>query len=275
MQTYSVRGRSPHHLIPYIGSKSGFVHIFNDLIPNKFGSEPVIDVFGGSGAFAIYWCSRFGSEQTTYNDNNPVLVNMMRHVRDDPEGLVKQYRIHEEKSSPEYYLQVRKESIQDGLKGAGRFFYLAKNAFSGKIRFNSQNMFNSPMRKGINCPKIDHDKIYRISGAIQHMKITCESFEYYERARNTFLYLDPPYIFNTNSHYNGVPEVADFARFVKTVTPHNNVMISEQNNPKDIGIPESYSIYRINLRRSLQYKTKQESREIIAINYRESAQLHL
>ena len=268
MQTYSVRGRrNPYHLIPYVGNKSGFAHIFDDLIPDRFGDKPVVDVFGGSGAFAIYWCSRFGSEQVTYNDNNPVVVNMMRHVRDDPEGLTGQYRIHREKSSPEYYLQIRKESIQEGLKDAGRFLYLAKNAFSGKIRFNSQNKFNSPMRKGIRCPKIDHDKVRKISRTIQHMKITCESFEYYEHTRGAFLYLDPPYIFNPNSHYNGVPEVEDFTRFVHTATPHNDIMISEQNDPTDIGIPESYEIYRINLRRSLQYITQQESREIIAINY--------
>ena len=268
MQTYSVRGRrSTCHLIPYIGNKSGFAHIFDDLIPDQFGYKPVVDAFGGSGAFAIYWCVRFGSEHVTYNDNNPVVVNMMRHVRDDIEGLIGQYHIHREKSSPEYYLQIRKESIQEGLKDAGRFMYLAKNAFSGKIRFNSENKFNSPMRKGVKCPKINRDKVRSISRAIRHMKITCESFDYYKRTRESFLYLDPPYMFNPNSHYNGVPEAKDFARFVHTVTPHNDIMISEQNNPEDIGIPESYRVYRINLRRSLQYITQQDSREIIAINY--------
>ena len=268
MQAYSVRGgRSPYHLIPYVGNKSGFVHIFDDLISNQFRSKPMVDVFGGSGAFAIYWCSRFGSEQVTYNDNNPVVVNMMRFVRDDVEGLIEQYSIHREKSSPEYYLQVRKESIQEGLKDAGRFFYLTKNAFSGKIRFNGSGKFNTPMRKGARCPVLDEDKMHKISHTIKNMKIANHSFEYFAGMENAFMYLDPPYMNNPNLHYNGVPSTDDFIQFVKEISPKNNVMISEQNEPDKIGIPSSYNVFNITLKRSLQYTTQSRSQEIIAINY--------
>ena len=99
------------------------------------------------------------------------------------------------------------------------------------------------------------------------MKITNYSFECFEDATDAFLYLDPPYMNNTNNHYNAVPATEDFARFVNKTSRHNQIMVSEQNEPDAIGITGSYRIYDIWLRRSLQYFTQNDSKEIIAINY--------
>ena len=260
-------GRNKYHLIPYIGNKSGFAHIFERLMPQDMDGRETVDVFGGSGAFAIYSCFQLGSKHVTYNDNNPILANFMWHVQDNPEGLIREYDRHRDKSSPDYFLKVRGEPLDDGLGGAGRFLYLAKNAFSGKIRFNGSNKFNAPMRKGTKCPRLQEDRLLEISNAIKNMKITNESFEHFEDSKDAFLYLDPPYMNNPNSHYNGVPATKDFAKFVEKITPHNQVMISEQNEPDKIGIPKSYRIYDIVLQRSLQYFTQTGSSEIIAINY--------
>lgn len=260
-------GRNQYHLIPYIGNKSGFVDIFRRLMPPGVGNKRIVDVFGGSGAFAIYCCFEFGSDRITYNDNNPVITNFMTHVRDDPDGLIREYKTHRRMSSPEYFLKVRSQTIEKGLKDAGRFLYLAKNAFSGKIRFNGSNKFNAPMRKGAPCPVINEDKIRKISANIQNMQILNEPFEYFEGAGDAFLYLDPPYMNNPNAHYNGVPSTADFIGFVKKITPKNFVMISEQNDPDEIGLPPAYRVYEVMLRRSLQYITRRDSREIVAINY--------
>lgn len=265
---YEVRnGRNQYHLIPYIGNKSGFSHIFDDLVPADAGKGKVVDVFGGSGAFAIYCCFRFGSENVVYNDNNPVLTNFVTSVRDDVKGLIREYNRHRKRSSTDYFLKVRTESLMDGLKGAGRFLYLAKNAFSGKIRFNKENRFNAPMRKNSQCPALSDERLCDISQRIHHMKITNEEFEKFRNIRHAFLYLDPPYMNNTNGHYNQVLTTESFAEFVRAVSPHNRIMISEQNEPAKIGIPKAYKVYHIMLRRSLQYVTQKDSTEIIAINY--------
>ena len=266
--SYDVRnGRNPYHLIPYIGNKSGFAHIFDELVPEDAGSADIIDVFGGSGAFAIYCSFRFGSRHITYNDNNPVVTNFMKHVRDDPDGLMEQYEEHRNLSGGEYFLQVRNMDIRTGVEGAGRFLYLAKNAFSGKIRFNGSGRFNAPMRKGAGCPRLNKRRFLDISSSISHMRITTQPFQYWSGVKNAFLYLDPPYMNNTNTHYNMVPSTESFMQFVQEITPHNRVMISEQNEPADIGIPDCYAVYSVWLRRSLQYVTQKDSREIIAINY--------
>ena len=262
-----VNGHNKYHLIPYVGNKSGFADIFGKLMPPNVRDMHITDVFGGSGAFAIYCCFEFGSDGVTYNDNNPVLVNFMRHVRDDPDGLLREYESHRLASSPEYFLGIRRQSISDGLEDAGRFLYLAKNAFSGKIRFNSSNKFNAPMRKGARCPMMNESRLRGISANIKRMNILNEHFGYFASVDSEFLYLDPPYMNNTNGHYNGVPDVRDFAEFVGRVHTGNHVMISEQNDPSDIGLPDVFRVYDVVLRRSLQYRTQRGSREIIAINY--------
>ena len=261
-------GSRPCHLIPYVGSKAGFTGIFDELVPDRVGGRRIIDVFGGSGSFAIYCCRRFGSRRVTYNDNNPVLANFMVQVRDNPGRLASEYGRHKHKHSTDYYLETRRRPLDRGMAGAGRFLYLAKNAFSGKIRFNRSNVFNSPARKRTGCPALDISKMHDISSAISNMQITRRGFEEYGRTRGAFMYLDPPYMNNTNQHYNGVPSTAAFAGFVRRIAPRNMVMISEQNEPGVIGLPGSFMVHRVRLLRSLQYATRTGSKEIIATNYR-------
>ena len=258
-------GRNPYHLIPYIGNKSGFVRIFDRLIPDEVASRRIVDAFGGGGSFSIYACDRFGSQNVTYNDNNPVVVNLLRHVQSSPKKLCEQYRRHREKSSSEYYLDMRDRQLDEGLAAAGRFLYLAKNAFSGKIRFNSSNRFNSPMRKNSKCPGLELSRLEWISTTIQRLTITNESYEWYRDIRNAFIYLDPPYMDNPNGHYNGVPETGDFLDFVTNVERRNSVMISEQTV---LPLSDAFRVYRVSLKRSLQYFTQNDSNEVIAINYR-------
>jgi site-specific DNA-adenine methylase len=157
--------------------------------------------------------------------------------------------------------------LLDGLVGAGEFFYLAKNAFSGKIRFNPRGKFNCPMRKNSKCPKIDNEQILYVSSIIKNLKILNKSFGDFQDVENSFLYLDPPYLNNPNGHYNGLIEPAEFVSFVKKTQKFNKIMISEQNKPEELGLSKKYNVFPIFLNRSLQYVTQKSSKEIIAISY--------
>ena len=269
-QHFTVHNKSKQRLklIPYIGCKSGFAHIFDVLIPNNFGKK-IYDVFGGGGGFTFYACNRFGSKNVMYNDHNPVLTNLMECLKKYPEELYAEYQEHYRKSSSEYYLHIRKQKGLDcDVKGAGRFFYLSKNAFSGKIRFNSKNEFNVPMRKNTPCPKIDIKDIVELSETIKYLTIKNKDFKEFQNVNNGLVYLDPPYMNNTNGHYNATVKLDDFIKFVKKVQNNNKVMISEQNTIKELGLlSESYKVFSITLQRSLQYITQSKSKEIIAINY--------
>ena len=170
-------------------------------------------------------------------------------------------------SDPEHYLAVRDMDLNCGAVGAGRFMYLAKNAFSGKIRFNRKGRFNSPMRKGARCPAVRLDGILDLSDMIRDLTITAMDFWEYSGVSGAFVYLDPPYMRNTNGHYDATVRPDRFADFVKTVQGANMVMISEQNDPKSLMLSPGYGVYRVSLRRSMQYFTQRASSEIIAINY--------
>ena len=53
----------------------------------------------------------------------------MKSLKSDPEKLYLEYQKHYKKSSPEYFLNIRKKKISNGVVEAGRFLYLAKMLF--------------------------------------------------------------------------------------------------------------------------------------------------
>ena len=258
--------RSNLKIIPYIGCKAGFKDIFDKIILDNLACR-IYDIFGGGGAFSLYACNRFGSHRVTYNDNNPIVVNLIRQVQTSPFRLWELYNEHYNNSSTEYYYQVRNLCLENGVEGAANFLYLAKNAFSGKIRFNSSNKFNSPIRKGSSCPKVNLDSLLNLSKTIQDLTIMNEDYKEFACVDKSFLYLDPPYFNNTNGHYNGVLDLGEFNQFLRTIELTNKVVLSEQNHPNIFDLPESYTVRPITLMRSLQYFTQNKSEEMIAFNY--------
>ena len=253
-------------IIPYIGCKAGFRDIFDKIIPDNLAGR-IYDIFGGGGAFSLYACNRFGSHRVTYNDNNPVVVNLIRHVQTSPQRLWELYNEHYNYSSTAYYYRIRNLCLENGVQGAANFLYLAKNAFSGKIRFNASNKFNSPIRKGSSCPKVNLDSLLNLSKTIQDLTVMNKDYKTFACVNNAFLYLDPPYFNNTNGHYNGVLNLSEFNQFLRTIELKNRVVLSEQNHPNLFDLPESYTVRSITLMRSLQYFTKKRSEEMIAFNF--------
>ena len=260
------RTRNPLKLIPCIGCKAGFSHIFDQLIPEDLSGR-LIDVFGGGGSFTFYASQRFGGHQVTYNDNNPVLLNLMRSLPSSPDELWRCYQEHFMQASVEYYYQMRKRSLDNGIEDAARFLYLAKNAFSGKIRFNRRNRFNSPIRKGSQCPRLKLDTILNLSELIQDVRLTNQHYQDFRDVKDSFLYLDPPYFNNTNGHYNGILGLDQFKCFIQKVAQSNNLLLSEQNDPRIFELGPDLTVFPIQLVRALQYNTQKGSREIVAFNF--------
>ena len=267
-QNFVVNNRSNSSLkfIPYIGCKAGFGNIFDSILPDEF-DYPIYDIFGGGGAFSFYASNKYGFAKVTYNDNNPVVVNLIRQLQQDPKQLWSLYNEHYVKSSAEYYYYVRDLDLEQDIQGAANFLYLAKNAFSGKIRFNSRNRFNSPIRKGSKCPKVSLEALIKLSGLIQELTITCEDYKSFSKVTQSLIYLDPPYFNNINGHYNDVLNLEAFNQFLRIIETSNRVILSEQNDPAIFALSKKYSVYSITLNRSLQYYNQNKSEEIIAFNY--------
>ena len=94
-----------------------------------------------------------------------------------------------------------------------------------------------------------------------------EDYKAFACVDNAFFYVDPPYFNNTNGHYNGVLDLGEFNRFLRTVELKNKVVLSEQNPPNIFDLPDSYTVRSITLMRSLQYFTQNKSHEMIAFNF--------
>ncbi|RKU28973.1 hypothetical protein C6497_07195 [Candidatus Poribacteria bacterium] len=258
--------RTDLKIIPYVGCKAGFSNIFDKIIPDDLACH-IFDIFGGGGAFSFYASKRFGSHNVTYNDNNPIVVNLIRHVQTSPLHLWELYNEHYNNSSTEYYYHVRELCLENGVQGAANFLYLAKNAFSGKIRFNSNNKFNTSIRKGSTCPKVNLGSLLDLSKIIQNLTIMNKDYKDFACLNNSFFYLDPPYFNNTNGHYNAVLDLGEFNQFLRTIELKNKIVLSEQNHPQIFDLPDSYTVRSITLMRSLQYVTQNKSQEMVAFNY--------
>jgi len=264
---FQIQNSSNLCLIPYIGNKSRFANVFDQLIPTKFSNLKFYDVFGGGAGFTLYACERFGSKNVIYNDNNHALVNFITFVKLDPGGLIHEYKKHQKKSSRNYYNEIRDKNISEGLVGAGRFFYLAKNAFSGKIRFNTKGKFNCPMRKETKCRNVNEQRIFYISSLIKNLKISAHSFEEFYDTKSSFIYLDPPYSYNTNRHYSGSIDVNKFIVFLNNISMKNKVLLSEKHIPKIFNLSKKFYIHDILIKRNLQYFTNEKNEEKICANY--------
>ena len=268
---YNVKsGNKKYTTIPYVGNKSGFAHIFDDLIPNNIVN--IIDVFGGSGSFSIYCSYRFGSENVTYNDKNPVICNFLRYLRDDVDGLCDEYNKHSVNHSREYFKIIKSKQIISGVSGAGRFLYLCKYAFSSKIRFGSNGIKPTmSARIGDTTIGLDVTRFHNISRIIKNITIKNDDFMMFKKQRNAFLYLDPPYLDNKNNHYGSVPDSNDFVNFIRKVMRKNKIMLSEATMPSKLR-QENFTIFNVCLKRSPSYKHQNKTNEIIAINYTKTPQ---
>ena len=158
----------------------------------------------------------------------------------------KEYHIHRNQFSHEYYYDIRKQNLKNGVKGAGRFLFLAKNAFSGKIRFNRHGKFNSPIRLStIKCPDLHQESIIKLSSIIKKLEITNLPYEKFSKVKNSFCYLDPPYLNNPNSHYGNEFGFEGFIEFLDEIQKDNHIMLSEQNSAVDLNLTNQYQVYLV------------------------------
>lgn len=256
-----------YSIIPYVGSKSDFHHVFDRLMPCSVRNKRIYDLFGGSGAFSIYCCKRFGSRNVVFNDDNSVIVNLIQKIRDEPKKILQEYENHANKSNRKYYEEQKIKNLQKGIVGAGRFLYIAKNAYSGKIRFNSNGKFNVPMRINLKKPRlINEENFLNVSKTIKHLKIMNKSFECFKNLKNRFIYLDPPYFKTPHQHYGLKINYSDFIKFTEKIHNSNMLMISEKEKIKHTS--KKYHARSIILLRSLHYKTSKISNEVIMTNYK-------
>ena len=178
----------------YVGGKTKLATMIVGRVPDEMGSyyEP----FLGSGAVLIEVLKhRTIRGRVVASDINPKLVSVHRAIKDDPEGLIRDFEALAADQSQEAYYRIRDEF--NGKPDPARFFYLNTFTYNRLYRENGNGKFNAPWGHGQRSTfKPDYirsvSKLYN-DHDVQFKACTWKTALKGVRAGDV-VYLDPPYV---------------------------------------------------------------------------------
>lgn len=183
--------------VKWAGGKRQLMPQITKYMPKTFGRYYEPFVGGGAVFFELQ------NNKSTINDFNTELIFAYKAIRDNPDELIDNLKIHEENNSSDYYYQIR-EWDRNGIienksnvERAARFIFLNKTGFNGLFRVNSQNQINTPYGRYKN-PAIVNESVLKAVNIFLNkssIKILNGDFEdaVKDAKRGDFVYFDPPY----------------------------------------------------------------------------------
>jgi DNA adenine methylase len=176
----------------YLGGKSRLAPRLAAMMPP---GRPYVEVFGGA-AWVLF--AREPSPVEVYNDREGRLVNLFRVVRDKPGALARELALLP-RSRRLYYELLRRPEDGGDVRAAAVYYFLVKNAFSGRPGCGFSSSVKFPGR-------------YRMLNdfaafAARLARVTLEDLSYEDCVRrydgpDAVFYLDPPYVGKEN-YYGG------------------------------------------------------------------------
>jgi DNA adenine methylase len=163
--------------------------------------------------------------------------------------------------------------------------FLNKTCFNGLFRVNSKGEFNVPYGHYENPNFVDIDNLKDVSEVLQHVEISCKSYQEIElEGEGIFVYFDPPYRpLTTSSSFTSYSKSGfndsnqiELAEFVQSISSQAKVMLSNSDpkisNEMDDFFDSLYSeftIHRIQAPRSINSDGKKRGKisEILVTNY--------
>lgn len=195
----------------WVGGKRQLLGDLHSLMPEQYNKyfEPFIG--GGALLFSL------APQEALINDYNEDLINVYQVIRDNPKELLDTLRIHEEKNSKEYYLDIR-STDRDGriekftdIQRAARILYMLRVDFNGLYRVNSKGQFNVPYGRYKNPKIVNEENIMTVHNYFNQAKIDIISGDFEDAVstaqKDDFVYFDPPYI--------PLTETSDFTAYTK------------------------------------------------------------
>ena len=140
------------------------------------------------------------------------------------------------------HIQIRPEPLDLKIRSAVLMQCINKLCFNGMFRVNNKNQFNVPIGSYKKINVIDKENLRNVSKYLSEASITCNTYK--EPLKNikdkdSFIYLDPPYIPNSNtsnftdysSHgFKQKDHIELGELFLKLVNSGKNVILSNNNN---------------------------------------------
>lgn len=266
----------------WTGGKRKLIPKLKELMPGIYGNyyEPFI----GGGALFFELSPRVA----VINDFNEELINCYIQIKENPIKLIEILKIHKEKNSKEYYLEIRGLDRTDKFKElskverAARIMYMLRVDFNGLYRVNSKNQFNVPYGNYANPKIVDEELINNISNYLNTNDITITSGDF-EKSVSTvkegdFVYFDPPYIpltetssFTSYTHEGfSYEDQVRLRNTVRRLTEKGvKVMVSNSSSKLTIDLYEEFNIHYVEVSRTNGAKSSSRGiiKEVIITNY--------
>lgn len=243
-----------------LGALKSFVSIEHCKATRYF--EPFI----GGGSL----CFNLELPNIVINDLNPEIINVYQQIYDNPEQLILELKIHQQRHSKEYFYKVRewdrKQSFSklSTVKRAARVIYLNRTCYNGLYRVNSLGQFNVPIGRYVNPDIVMEHRILDLHSYFHHNNVVFRNMDFADAvadaAMGDFIYFDPPYDYDVSgftsyfcdgfSHNDTkrLKEVAD------TLVDRGCIVLISNNATqfvKSLFDDDRYSISYINANRSI------------------------
>lgn len=246
-------------LLPFLkwaGGKSDLLPQYRSLLPPE--TSVYFEPFVGSGAVFFYLKGTGFARRYRLFDVNAELINAFIVVRDEVESLIERLKVHKQRHSADYYLQIRSID-RNGLdrlasaERAARMIYLNRTCYNGLWRVNSKGQFNVPMGRYKNPAILDEYRLRAASEALAGTDIAIRDFRdvVQEAQEGDFVYFDPPYVpLSPTSNFTSYA-ADDFGEadqhalaevYEQLSRKHCRVMLSNSDTPL---IRELYADFRI------------------------------
>lgn len=190
-------------MFPYIGGKAHHIKHLDKLFPSN--TRTFVDVFGGAGWVSVK--NSCQAQHRIYNDLNPYLATIFRHLSLNPEA-VKQQLMSWPQQDPDLYRQFQQDIFGANpppldLTTAAKYLYLEVQSFTGNtlgltssVYFDKKNIHGlNPLMKKLSTPKIT-DRLQELG--VENLDCVAVIQKY--DTPDTFFYVDPPY-YNKEHYY--------------------------------------------------------------------------
>jgi adenine-specific DNA-methyltransferase len=192
----------------FIGSKSRMIKEIKKNIPNNL--ETFIDVFGGGLNVGL----NIDAKKIIYNDINYIVKDLIESFKLEDtykyilymKKIIKKYNLKPKCSKSYLKLRNHYNSLPANKRSPMLLFTLILYGYNQQIRFNSEYNFNNPVgMRWFNEQVLE--KMISFSRYIKEKKINFISKDFLnlngEIKKNTFVYMDPPYLLTTSSYNDG------------------------------------------------------------------------
>ena len=201
-------------LVRWVGGKMRLIDEIDKRLPKNINEEfdTYVEPFVGGGSVMFHMLNNYNFKNIYVNDKNKELINIYLAVKEFPKRLSDKIKKIDSiylscdniKKKEMYYsvrkkynlIQLKKDEIN--VEKASLLLFLMRLCFNGVFRVNKKNEFNTSMGSYLINPLrlITEDEIFSISEKIKKVNFKSADFEEldYLITKNSFFYLDPPYM---------------------------------------------------------------------------------